>query len=76
MAIGVCVLAAGCPAGDDGSGVGEASSAGEEGGDGGGGPTTTSSTGMIADSSGDTTGAPVPEMIPARDIAIDWVEAN
>jgi hypothetical protein len=71
------VGAAGCPAGDDGGGVVDTGGGPQDGsGDDDGATTNVSGTGMVADTGGDTTGGPAPELVPARGIAIDWVEAN
>lgn len=58
---------------------GDAQTSGTTGDDGAPGSTTAAdSTGAVdgTGAEGSTTGAPMPEMIPARGIHIDWVEAN
>ena len=68
------VTGSGCPASDDAriggsSDVGEATTAESD-------STQTPTTGSADSSGGSSTGAPMPMMIPARGLQIDWVEAN
>lgn len=71
---GASMASAGCPASDDG-GVAETSGQ-DSGDDDGDGTATTGATAATETGAADSTGEPPAAMIPARDIAIDWVEAN
>src|SRR5688572_14512414 len=67
------MMVLGCAAEDVGA---SASGTSSGGGSSSSGPASTESSGTPVDTSGSSTGGPMPDRIPARGLHVDWVEAN